>query len=130
VNTPTERDTAHMVTGTLDTSGYGEGDLRDIALVYRDRTGQRQQQQDDDAPEGAEGGDLPLFDAGGQPAAHALPPQPEDHADTALQPDRAPEDPDPAPAGQAAPVADGPEADKERKAPAARGTTRRAKAAD
>lgn len=69
------RDTAHLVTGTLDTSGYGEGDLRDVALVYKH---QHPAPEAEPAPEpGAPADDNltpePLFTPDGEPTAQATP---------------------------------------------------------
>lgn len=69
------RDTAHLVTGTLDTSGFGEGDLRDVALVYKDPptepatepdSGTEPEPEDPLTP-------APLFTADGEPTQQALP---------------------------------------------------------
>lgn len=66
-NPLTSSDIAHLQTGTLDTSGYGEGTLRDVALVYRTETGQQPEQAAQEPEQPA------LFDADGTPTPAALP---------------------------------------------------------
>lgn len=66
------RDTAHLVTGTLDTSGYGEGDLRDVALVYKDAS-TSPEASPAAAPEPDALTQEPLFTADGEPTQQALP---------------------------------------------------------
>lgn len=71
---PTRSDIAHLQTGTLDTSGFGEGSLRDVALVYRTETGDTSTTEAKaPAAQDTPAVEQPLFTVDGEPTAQALP---------------------------------------------------------
>lgn len=121
------RDTAHLVTGTLDTSGYGEGDLRDVALVYRTEPEQaRTEARDTVNAEIPVAADVtaqmqpPLFDADGNPNPEAVADPVQDTPDPVQMPENPAQDPaqdtQTAPS-EPPPVEQPARADKESKAP-------------
>lgn len=80
MSTPDSRDQMHLATGTLDTSGFGEGDLRDVALVYRTEPPQARTEARDTvnaeipvATAITTADQPPLFTEDGEPTAQAMP---------------------------------------------------------